>query len=269
MRSRWLVRKLVVTLIMVGMLFGVAACQQDEEVDEAEPNVEAEVETVSQPTSAPVPTEPTVEEPTEEPTEEATIAAEPTPSPEPETQIGEMEVYDSVTEFFSLMVPAGWTSEETFPGGAFVMANSAGAFDRFNNDGAIESGDLILNVGFLPYELFRQREVVPLDIQFEATPDIFLQSLLPMFRIADSAAVSDPELVSLSEGREAGMLTVSDEGREGMILMFAAGEEVVAFVSAVGFPGELDAFREVTYAVAAEVAFGGAQGALYGTLLGG
>lgn len=149
------------------------------------------------------------------------------------------------------------------------MANSEAALDRFNSDSAIESGDVILNIGFLPYELFRQREVVPLDILFEATPDVFLQSLLPMFRIADNAVLSDPELVSLSVERDAGLLTVKEEGREGLILMFEAGDQVVAFVSAIGFPDELDSFQEITYAVSADLAFRGAQEALYGALLGG
>lgn len=149
------------------------------------------------------------------------------------------------------------------------MANSEAALGRFHNGNAIESGDLVLNIGFLPYQLFRQREVVPLGIQFDATPDIFLQSLLPMFRFADTTAVSEPELVALSDARDAALLSVADAGREGLVLMFIAGDEVVAFVSAVGFPGELDAFQDITYAVAAEAVFSGAQEALYGTLLGG
>jgi hypothetical protein len=241
--------------------------RNDEQTAEEEPTPVAEIQMTVQPESSPVEQEAPSEEPAEQPTAEADV--EPTPSATPANEVNEMEEFVSVTEFFKLMVPIGWSSEETFPGGAFVMANSEAALERFNSDSTVESGDVILNVGFLPYELFRQREVVPLDIQFEANPDVFLQSLLPMFRIEDSAVVSEPELVSLTVERDAGQLTVTEEGREGLILMFAAGDEVVAFVSAVGFPDELDALQEIAYAVAAEVAFSGAQEALYGALLGG
>lgn len=268
MRSKRNLQKVLVLAVLVVALFAVAACQKEEEqVEEADSTSEAAIETAVQPT--PAPPQATAEPPTEEPTEAAVPAVEPTPSEVTTAGEIDMEEYVSVTEFFSVKVPAGWSSEETFPGGAFVMANSAAALERFNNDSAVESGDLVVNVGFLPYALFRQREVVPLDIQFEATPDLFLQSLLPMFRLADSAVLSDAELVSLSDESDAGLLTVSDEGREGLILMTSAGDEVVAFVSAVGFPGEMGGFQEVIYAVAAEVAFSGAQEALYGTFLGG
>lgn len=185
------------------------------------------------------------------------------------SQAADMEGFTSATELFSVGVPAGWSVEELLPGGALVMANSAAALERYNDGGAIEPGDLVLNIGFLPFVLLQQRELRPLDIRFEATPDVFLRSLLPMFRRADDAAFGDAELVSLSDGRDAGMLTVSDEGREGMILMFVAGDGVVAFVSTVGFPGGMGGFQDVAFTVAAEVVFSGAQEALYGTLLGG
>jgi hypothetical protein len=180
-----------------------------------------------------------------------------------------MQEFVSVTEFFSLKIPAGWSTEEAFPGGAFLMANSEAALDRYNNGGAVESGDIVLNVGFLPFVLLQRGELRHLDIQFEATPDVFLQSLLPMFHVTSDAAISDAELVSLSDERDAGMLTVLDDKRDGMILMFVAGDGVIAVVSTVGFLGEMSELREITYAVAADVVFSGAQDALYGALLGG
>ena len=93
-----------------------------------------------------------------------------------------------------------------------------------------------------------------------------------MFRIGDEPAdgiVGETTRVSVADGRDAGLLTVSDGGREGLILVFAAGDGVIALVSAEGYPGEMDAFEEIAYAVAAEVAFSGAQDALYGALYGG
>jgi hypothetical protein len=272
MKGKRLSQAALLSLVVLVALLALAACQKAEQLEEEEPTLEAAAKMTLQPAPSPTPPEPTqttTEEPTEEPTEQATPDVEPVPSQVPATAVTEMEEYVSATEFFSVKVPAGWSSGETFPGGAFIMANSEGALERFKNDHAIESGDLVLNVGFLPFELFRQREVVPLDIQFDATPDLFLQSLLPMFRISEDAVLSEPELVSLSDDRDVGLLTALGEWREGLILMFSAGDEVVGIVSAVGFPGELDAYRDIVYAVAAEVTFNGAQDVLYRTFLGG
>ena len=256
-------KTLVLLLALVIALFTLAGCQDEEQLNELESTMEAEARAALQPTSSPVP----VETPTKEPTEEPEEVAEPTPSAVPTSAVNDMEEYVSVTEFFSLEVPAGWSLEETFPGGAFVMANSEAALERYKNDSAVTSGDLVLNVGFLPFDLFEQREVKPLGIQFEATPDVFLESLFPMFNIKGDAVLSDVKLVSIDDERDAGMLAVSEEGREGMILMFEAGDGVVAFVSTIGFPGEMADFQEVAYAVAAKVAFDGAHEALYGQLL--
>jgi hypothetical protein len=267
-------------LLLLVALLALAACQKSEQLEEEEPTLEAVAQMTLQPAPSPTPQEPTqapTEEPTgaptQEPEEEATPEVEPAPTEVPATATTEMEEVVSVTDLFRVKVPAGWSSEETFAGGTFTMANSEGALERFKNSHPVQSGDLVLNVGFLPFELFRQREVVPLDIQFDATPDRFLGSLLPVFRVAEDALLSEPKLVSLSDERDAGLLTVSDEaageGRDGLILMFSAGDEVVAIVSAVGFPGEIDAYQEIIYAVASEVLFSGAQDVLYRTFLGG
>jgi len=272
MREKWPIPQAPVLLagaalvVIAAIIVALIASQQKEEPEVAQSAASAQ--SATQPASAPA--EPAAAAaPTQEPAPETPSQGDTASTEEPATAETVMEEYVSMTEFFSVQVPAGWISEETFPGGAFITANSEAALSRFNNGGAVESGDLVLNIGFLPYELFRQREVVPLGIQFDAPPDLFLQSVLPVFRFADNAIVSAPELVALSDEREAGLVTLSDEGREGIILMFEAGDEVVAFVSAVGFPGELAPFQELTYAVAAGVAFSGAQEALYGTLLGG
>jgi hypothetical protein len=250
-------------LALIVILLALVACQDEEQLKETELTLEAKARAALQPTSTPAPTETPTQEPTEAPEE----VVEPTPTAAPASMVDDMEEYVSVTEFFSLKVPAGWSSEETFPGGAFVMANSEAALERYKSGDAVTSGDFVLNVGFLPYDLFEQREVKPLGIQFEATPDVFLQSLLPMFNIKGGAALSDVDLVSISNERDAGMLAVSEEEREGMILMFVAGDGVVAFVSTVGFPGEMADFQEAAYAIAAEMSFGGAHQALYGQLL--
>jgi len=264
MRSRRVLNKALVMLVLVmTALFALANCQNEEQLKETELTLEAEARAAILPTSTPAP----VATPTEQPTEEPEEDVEPTPTAAAATTGNDMEEYESVTEFFSLKVPTGWSSAEALPGAAFVMANSDAALERYMNESSVTSGDFVLNVGFLPYDLFEQREVKPLNIQFGATPDVFLQSLLPIFNIRGDAVLSDVDLVSLDGERDAGMIAVFEEGREGMILMFEAGDGVVAFVSTVGFPGEAADFQEVAYAVAAEVAFNADHETLYGRLL--
>lgn len=261
MRSKRLRFRYFVFLSLAVLLTALTACdgQEQDQFEEEASALATNVERATQTASSPSTPEPDGEDATEEPSEKAM----------PDIDLSSLEEYVSVTEFFHLRVPAGWSAEETFPGGAFIMANSDTALERHKSGSPMEPSDLILNIGFLPYALFRQREVVPLNIQFDATPNIFLQSLLPMFQVADDAVISDPELVSLNAEMDAGLVTVSGRGREGLILMFNAGDEVVVLVSAVGYPGELEAFQEAIYAVAAEVTFSGPQDELYGMFLGG
>jgi hypothetical protein len=182
-----------------------------------------------------------------------------------------MEDYVSITDLFSARVPAGWSTSEIVPGAALVFANSAQALERYSTDSAVASGDLILNVGFLPLALLKENDLEHLGFQPEASPEVFLHSLLPLFRVGpDPAAdvVGEPQLVSLGDDRDAGLVAISAEGSEGLILLFAAGDNVVALLSAAGYPGELDAFRGITYAIASGVTYSGAQDVLYGALYG-
>lgn len=248
MESRLFLHKVLLLVVIVTALFTLTACkkeaQKEEEVKEA----------VLQPSSTPVP----LETPAKEPTQEANYVS--------------TTEYFSATDLFSLKVPDGWSSEEILPGADFVMANSESALERYTGGRAVQSGDVVLNVGFLPLALLRENQLKHLGFQFEASPEVFLQSLLPMFRIGDEPAgnvAGKATLVSLSDEREAGMLTLSDEGREGMVLMFEAGDGVLAFVSVEAYPGELAEFQALAHALAAEVIYSGAQEALYAALYGG
>jgi hypothetical protein len=276
MRNKGFLPRGFLLLVLMAALLALAACQNDEQASESESTEEAEVQSTMQPASsatAPVTTaQGPTEQPTEEPTEGALSDVEPLPSEVPATAATELEEYVSVTELFSAKVPAGWSTQEYVPGGGLVMANSEAALERYNSGSAIESGDFVLNVGFLPLALLQEKDLSHLGFRFEASPEVFLQSLLPMFRIDNDPAgdiAGEAALVSVREGRDAGLLAVSDGGREGLILVFSAGDGVIAFVSAQGYPGEMDALQGITYAVAAEVAFSGAQDALYGALYGG
>ena len=178
----------------------------------------------------------------------------------------------STSDLFSLKVPAGWHMEEVIPGADFVMANTETALERYRNGSTIEAGDFVLNIGFLPLALFQENQLAHLGFQLGASPEVFLQSLLPMFRLGDESAAQaagKTTLVSLEDGREAGRLTFSQAGREGMLLVFEAGNGVFAFVSALGFPGEMPELEGITYAVAAEITYQGTQQALYDALYGG
>jgi hypothetical protein len=177
----------------------------------------------------------------------------------------------SSTELFSLYVPMGWSMEEVIPGANLAIANNETALARYRNGNALESGELVLNVGFLPLALFQEKELSHLGFQFEAQPDEFLQSLLPMFRFGQAPAIStagDAKLVPLGDGRDAGMLAFSEERREGLLLFFIAGDNVFAFVSATTLPGGLLEFQETILEVAAKVTYTGSQDALYSKLYG-
>lgn len=179
--------------------------------------------------------------------------------------------YVSSTELFRLYVPTGWSTQEVIPGADFIMANSETALDHYRSENSLETGELVLNVGFLPLALLQEKELSHLGIQVEAPSDAFLQSLLPMFLLGDQPAkdvAGEAKSVSLSDGRDAGMLTLSEDGREGLILVFTAGKDVFAFISATTYADEMSEFQEITYAVAAGVTYSGSQDALYSKLYG-
>lgn len=177
----------------------------------------------------------------------------------------------SSTELFKVYVPTGWKTEEVIPGVDLIVANSGAALEHYRSEGALESGELVLNIGFLPLSLFQEQALAHLKIQTEASPEVFLRSILPMFLVEGEPAgdvAGEVVLVSLGDGRDAGNLTFSKEGREGLILVFTAGKDVFAFVSATTYPGGLGEFQEAVYKIAAGVAYDGSQSALNSKLNG-
>jgi hypothetical protein len=252
MRRNYSIKQWPAALAIMLTLFALAACQPLDQQQE---------ETTVVPTAS--------VEAQETPGEVATEGVPDSSSGIPITGDIEMEQIVSVTEFFSLQVPEGWSSEEVIPGANFVMANSEQALERYRAGKVIETGDFVLNIGFLPYRLLQTNELRSLDFQFDAPADIFFQSLIPMFRTADTLAPSEPQLVTLNNKREAGLLKISERGREGAILMIFAGDSVIALVSSVAYPGEMDQFQGIADSIAAEVEFSGDQDALYGIRLGG
>ncbi len=257
MKHKHFMQKVFVLFALISVLFTLVACQPlDEQQKET-----VEVQTTEETTAS----DGGQEAPDEVEADESADAS----SEIPMTGDTEMGEFVSITEFFTLQVPEGWSTEEVLPGANFVMANSEEALVRYRDGRAIESGDFIVNIGFLPYRLLQTNELRSLDFQFDAPPDIFFQSLMTMFRTADDLVISEPQLVSLNDKREAGLMIVSEEGKEGAVLMLSAGDNVIALVSSVAFPGEMDQFQAIAESVAAELEFNGNQDALYGVLLGG
>ena len=177
----------------------------------------------------------------------------------------------SSTKLFSIYVPTGWSMEEVVPGADFLMANSEASLERYRSESALESGDLVLNIGFLPLAFFEEQALAHLKIQTEASPEVFLQSILPMFLVEGEPAgnlAGQVILVPLGDERNAGMLTFSKEGRDGLILVFKAGKDVFAFVSVITPPGGLVEFQETAYQVAAGITYNGSGSDLYSKLNG-
>jgi hypothetical protein len=272
MRGKRFLNSTRALLVLMAMLFLVTACQSEERIQKTEPTLGVEVQPTAQPNPSQIKPLVTVEEPAIEPSEELSGGSDSAPSAKLTTTKTQLEEYVSVTELFNLKVPTGWSMQEAVPGGDLVMANSDAALERFRSGSALVSGDFALNVGFLPLALLQEKEFSHLGFKFEASPEVLLESLLPMFRVGDIPAkdvLGKPELVSVRDDRDAGLLTISDEKHEGLILVFAVGDNVLAFVSSSGYPGTSRELRDITDAIAAEVEFSGAQDALYGALYGG
>lgn len=178
-----------------------------------------------------------------------------------------MAEFTSSTGKFRLEHPSPWVVEETFKDASLVLANQRGALDRYQAGDKVESGDLVINVGFLPFDLMRQRELVPLGIQFDASPDSLLESVLPMFHIQGAESIGAVALLSLGEDRAAGVAEISGEGQEGRVMLVTAGEQVVALVSTLTAPGEQDTYDEVVGEIVSSVEYEGESGELYNGLL--
>lgn len=174
--------------------------------------------------------------------------------------------FTSATGAFRLRYPSAWVTDETFDDGALVLANQQAALDRYTAGSPPATGDLIVNIGFLPDSLFQQRELKRFEISVDSAPDAFLRSAMPMFDIAMDAEVGSIDAVSLGE-RPAGRATISAVDREGVILTFVAGDGVAGIVTTVTVPGETIRFEEVVSQIVESVVFEGDQEALYGRLL--
>ena len=118
--------------------------------------------------------------------------------------------FTSATGAFRLTYPSAWIAEETFGGGAVLLANQRAALDRYVSGSPPAPGELVVHVGFLPASLFQQRELKRFEISVDGAPDAFLRSALPALDIASGAELGEIELVSLGQ-RSAGKSIVSSK----------------------------------------------------------
>jgi hypothetical protein len=151
----------IVAVLVIGVTIVALIAGRDQEGPEtAQEGAEAEITSTIQP--APTEAKEAAEEPASEVDSDAEPAPTEAPTPEEAPPSNDMDEFVSITEFFTLMVPAGWVSEETMPGAAFAMANNEGALARSRDNSPVEPGDFVINVGFLPYRL----PTMPLPMSF-------------------------------------------------------------------------------------------------------
>ena len=175
--------------------------------------------------------------------------------------------YQSSDSQLRLTYPTAWRIDETFSGAALVLANTTEAMERYSAGQSPAPGDFVVNVGLLPFALLQQRELRRYDVQLEASPDVFLESVLPIFHTTGNSTLGAVELVALDAEHSAGQVSLTANDREGWVLAAPAGERVAALISTVAYPGEMESFAEVAYRIAASIIFEGDGDALYGTLL--
>ena len=186
-------------------------------------------------------------------------------------QEADMTMVKSSSGHVRIMVPPGWVIEEDADGVRLVLANAEAALTTFKEGELPKPGEVVITIGFIPAALFAEKDFSHVGIQLEASPDLFLQSIMPMLRItgAETADVSGSELVPLSGEREAGLATIATLQREGSLLVFEAAEGVMAFVSTVAYPGELPDLQAITFAVASSLDYTGSADALTAAFYGG
>ncbi|MBV7334810.1 hypothetical protein KFU94_42550 [Chloroflexi bacterium TSY] len=178
--------------------------------------------------------------------------------------------FSSATDQFSLRYPADWAAEEDMEGGVLVIANSEMALARFNA-GEAEPGDVVLHIGFLPAEFF-----AAFDVPVGTTPKDTLQAMMPVLKIAghhandtaDDATVSEIEVVALDDTREAALVMVSANQREGGFMVSEVAKGITAIISIVTAPGEFETMSDILLAVTATIEFKGTSEVLWQAMLG-
>jgi hypothetical protein len=243
--------KRVALLALLTVLFTLAACQNEEQLDAEVATLEASAES----TEAPPPTQ----EPTQAPAVEP--ATEPTSQPETaEVQETEgTEMVEFANDLFSVAHPAGWVVMEHEDGSGLILANSESSLDRYQRGAALESGDQALNISITPAELFQALFIA---IEPGASAEELSQVILTKQGAIDRPEAGEAKIVTLEDGREVAIRKAANDGAEGAVALFEIAEGVITLNTLAGYPGEYEGAEVSALAILSSLEFGGTAEAL-------
>ena len=163
---------------------------------------------------------------------------------------------------YSFGFPDDWVVERNL--GMVSVATSQVALRRARV-GGLGDGDSVVQLGFFPAAWLAMETWFGGVVEVAASKDVLLASIVPLLRLtpdyAADAVVGEAELVSLGNGREAGLLIVSSDDKQGMLIVFEPADGVIGFVSAAG-TGDASGLRDTGLAIAASVDYLGSADAL-------
>jgi hypothetical protein len=221
----------LILLALLIVLLVLAACQTEEQLDEAVATLEATAEPTEaeEPTEAPPTPEPTPIPPTPEPTMEPALESE-----------NGMTSFTSSDDSLSFVHPDGWSVEDTGPGRA-ILANSDDAMSRSDN-GALQSGDVRIHITLLPANMLADYGLHMGNTAEEALRFIPDSGIFAAQQ--ENTQVGDILGFELENTASAAQMSIATADREGALITAMHSDQVVAFVSVVAPMGEYTNFEE-------------------------
>ncbi len=222
--------RLTLLALLIAILV-LAACQNEEQLDEAVATLEATVEPTEaeEPTEVPPTPEPTSVPPTPEPTLESVIESENGITP-----------FTSLDDSLSFVYPDGWSVEDTGPARA-ILANSDDAMARSDN-GALQSGDVRINITLLPANMLADFGLHLGNTAEEALQ--FIQESGLFVAEQEDTQIGEIQSLELENTASAAKLSIVTPDQEGALITAMHSDQVVAFISTVAPTGEYANFEE-------------------------
>lgn len=222
--------RLTLLALLIALLV-LAACQTEEQLDEAVATLEATAEPTEaeEPTEAPPTPEPTPIPPTPEPTMEPALESE-----------NGMTSFTSSDDSLSFDYPDGWSVEDTGPGRA-VLANSDDALTG-SDDGTLQSGDVRIHITLLPANMLadyglHMGNMAEEALQFIPNSGLFVAQ-------QEDTQVGEIQGLELENTADAAQLSISTPDQEGTLIAAMYSDRVVVFVSVAAPTGEYTNFEE-------------------------
>ncbi|HCB48487.1 MAG: hypothetical protein AMJ56_21430 [Anaerolineae bacterium SG8_19] len=204
-------------LALLIVLLTLAACQNEEQLDEAVATLEATAEPteVEEPTEVPPTPEPTPVPPTPEPTHESVIESE-----------HDMISFTTSDDSLSFVYPDGWSVEETGPGRA-ILSNS---------------GDVRINITLLPANMLadyglHMGNTAEEALQFVPDSGLFITQ-------QEDTQVGEIQSLELENTSNAAQMSIATPDQEGALISSMYSDRVVAFISVAAPTGEYTNFEE-------------------------